>query len=204
MFVAAIGCLYDPDERCGENQVYSELDSLCVCAAETAPTEQGCEPCGEDEVAGPNGCDCAEGFSRPEPDAACEETPAALGVDCDAGNAPCSDARFNHCQVVEDASGYCTSTDCSSTADCEGGYACDTTASPSYCRRPPVGAGRSCSSDDDCAGTEATYCDTFMSQSCLVQGCSPSSDDCFEGSECCDLSGFGVAEPLCVPKGECQ
>jgi hypothetical protein len=60
-----------------------------------------------------------------------------------------------------------------------------------------------CTSEADCAGTEATYCDIFVSRSCLVQGCSLDPDNCFEGWECCDLSAFGIPMPLCLPLGAC-
>jgi hypothetical protein len=38
---------------------------------------------------------------------------------------------------------------------------------------------------------------------CLVQGCSLTSNDCFEGRTCCDLSKVGMPEPLCLPQGAC-
>jgi hypothetical protein len=31
-----------------------------------------------------------------------------------------------------------------------------------------------------------------------------SSDNCFSGTECCDLSAFGIAMPVCIPAGACQ
>ena len=51
---------------------------------------------------------------------------------------------------------------------------------------------------------EATYCDTFKSHSCLVQGCSLTPNNCFSGWECCDLSAFGVPQPICVAQGACS
>jgi hypothetical protein len=197
---ALLGCVFDEAERCGENQVFSATDGLCVCEPGAAKTEQGCVPCGVDEVAGPNGCACPEGFTRPTPEAACELVPSALGLACDTVSAPCADARYDHCQIVSGTSGYCTSADCTSSAECENGYACDTTASPAFCRRPPLGAGQPCSSAADCAGTEATHCDAVVSRSCLVEGCTLSPNNCFEGMQCCDLSAFGLTAPLCVPQ----
>jgi hypothetical protein len=180
-------------------------DELCVCDENSAYVEElGCVPCGEHEIPGASGCECAPGYQRSGPAAACEALPAGQGVACNATDMPCTDAEYGVCQMVDATHGYCTSTGCSSSDDCEGDYACDTAASPAVCIRPPVGQGQSCASAEDCAGTEATYCDTFVNQACLVQGCSLDPDDCFPGWECCDLSAFGVAEPICIPEGDCQ
>lgn len=124
----------------------------------------------------------------------------ALGAECSTDSS-CSDPAFNHCEMST-TGGYCTSTGCSE-GECSGGYACDTSASPSVCRRPPNGLGKSCTSASDCAGTEATFCDTFMAHACLVANCSLEPNNCFTGYECCDLSPFGVPAPLCVPTGAC-
>lgn len=62
----------------------------------------------------------------------------------------------------------------------------------------PDGLGMSCQTDADCAGTEAEYCDLFVTFGCLVAGCSIGGDDCPTGYECQDLSGFGGPGPVCV------
>ena len=196
-------CTYDPDDRCGPNQVVYGDNQRCVCAPGTAWTDKGCVACGPNEVSGPSGCQCAPGYSRPAPGAACEAAPSGLGADCDVDSEPCTDPAFPHCQPVDGTSGYCTTSDCTSSADCDGGYACDASESPSYCRRPPLGAGMPCTSNDDCAGTEATYCDVFVSGTCLVEGCTVDPNDYFEGTECCDLSAFGIPLPICIPEGAC-
>jgi hypothetical protein len=180
-------------------------NELCVCDENSAYVEElGCVPCGEHEIPGASGCECAPGYQRSGPAASCEALPAGQGVACNETDMPCTDAEYGVCQMVDATHGYCTSTGCSSSDDCEGDYACDTAVSPAVCIRPPVGQGQSCASAEDCAGTEATYCDTFVNQACLVQGCSLDPDDCFPGWECCDLSAFGVAEPICIPEGDCQ
>jgi len=196
-------CTFDPDDRCGENQVIYGDNVRCVCAEGSALTAEGCVRCAEGEVAGENGCVCAAGESRPAPGAPCEATPAGLGVSCDTQEMPCSDATYDHCETGEGTQGYCTNVDCSDPGDCQGGFACDTESSPSVCRRPPLGLGKACESDADCAGGEATYCDAFVSRTCLVSDCSLTADDCFVGYACCDLSAFGVPQPLCVPEGTC-
>jgi len=178
-------CVYDSSDRCGPNQVMYE-DLRCVCDEFSAQTATGCERCGANEVPGATGCEPAGG----------------IGAACDATK-PCTDAVYNHCEAGANGSGYCTKADCASTDDCTGGYACDLSVTPSVCRRPPAGLGMSCTADADCAGTEATYCDTFQSHSCLVQGCSVAPDNCFTGWDCCDLSAFLVPQPICVPEGAC-
>ena len=195
-------CVYDASDRCGPHQVmYQNL--RCVCDAESAPTATGCVLCGSNEVPGATGCTCKAGYSKPVPSGVCEPTPMGLGTACEVST-DCKDAKFDHCEAGTDGKGYCTDTGCSSSADCTGGYACDAEVTPSVCRRPPLGLGTSCTSEADCAGTEATYCDSFQTHSCLVQGCSLTPDNCFSGWECCDLSGFGVPQPICVAQGACS
>ena len=195
-------CTYNASDRCGPHQVMYE-NLRCVCDAQSAPTDTGCVLCTADEVPSSTGCTCKPGYTKPGAGGVCAPTPMGLGTACDA-NTPCTDPKFAHCEAGADGKGYCTDTGCSSSADCTGGYACDAQVTPSICRRPPVGAGVSCTSDADCAGTEATYCDTFLAHSCLVQGCSVTPDNCFSGSECCDLTMFGIPKPICIPQGTCS
>jgi hypothetical protein len=194
-------CVYDSSDRCGPNEVMYE-DLRCVCDAFSAATATGCERCEADEVPGAMGCECKPGYTKPDAESACAPAPMGLGAACDATTA-CEDPEFNHCEAGADGKGYCTKTDCASPEDCSGGFACDAAVTPSVCRRPPLGLAMSCTSDADCAGTEATYCDTFQSHSCLVQGCSVTPDNCFTGWDCCDLSAFGVPQPICIPEGAC-
>lgn len=198
---AVAGCIYDDDDRCSDNQV--AFDSLCVCAPGSAWTAQGCVVCAENEQPGANGCECVAGFARPSAEAACEPLPSGLGDACDTVDAPCGEGPFDHCQVVSGTSGYCTRIDCGDSLPCEGGYACETRSGAPFCRRAPLGLGTPCESADDCAGTEATWCDTFQTQQCIVQGCSLADQDCFGDQVCCDLSQFGVPVPLCLPAGGC-
>jgi hypothetical protein len=191
------GCVYDADEPCGEDLVVYGDNARCVCPEGTAYTPTGCVACGEHEVPTEAGCSCEEGYSRPTADAACEETPSGLGADCDPA-APACEAPYDHCEPTSDG-GYCTTEDCTTNADCEGGYACN---EDSVCQRPPLGLGAACTGHADCAGTEATYCDTFVTNTCQVQGCQLDPNDCFSGFDCCDLSGFGLPA-LCVATGMC-
>ncbi len=191
-------CLYDADQRCGDGLEYDSKDMRCVCPSGTVYAATGCVACQEHELASPAGCVCEEGYSRPTSDAACAPAPQGLGAECSPSSSSCA-APFDHCEPSGD-SGYCTAS-CASSADCEGGYACNT---ESICQRPPAGLGQSCETPDDCAGTEATFCDTFQTHSCQVQGCQLDPNNCFAGYECCDLSAFGLPQPLCVPQGLCM
>jgi len=203
LLASSFGCVYDPSHRCDENETLSSDGRQCTCVPSAAMTAHGCTLCKANEVPGKGTCDCAPGYSRPTPDAACQQAPSALGLACDPQSAPCTDATYSTCHLTSGSAGYCTSTGCSTSADCASGYACDTSASPFFCARPPVGAGQACQSTADCAGTEATYCDSAVTHQCHVEGCTLAPDNCFSGSVCCDLSTFGVAKPFCVQTGTC-
>jgi hypothetical protein len=197
----AVGaCTFDPDERCSSHQTIYGDNNRCVCEEGAVLTAAGCVPCGEHEVPGNGECVCESGYTRALDGVACEPAPEALGTACSADK-PCTDATFSHCQSTADQTGYCTNIGCTSSSECSGGYACDTSAQPSVCKRPPTGLGKSCATESDCAGGEASFCDTVQSHSCLVANCSLDPDDCFEGWTCTDLSMFGMPIPLCLPKG---
>ncbi len=191
----AFACVLDTDDLCGPNQVIWGDDDRCVCAEGMGYTPQGCVPCGSNEISSPAGCVCNAGYARPAAGQACEEV--QIGAPCTA-DAECSNPLYTHCQVTP-FGGYCTAAGCASSAECTSGYACDTGASPSYCKRPPVGAGVACALPEDCAGTEALFCDTFVSLSCLVQDCDDAANPCFEGTECCPFGGVNI----CIPAGAC-
>jgi hypothetical protein len=193
------GCLYDGDAPCGPGQLAYGDNARCVCPARSAYTPTGCVACGEHEVPTPSsGCTCEPSFIRNETTHACEPMPVGLGAACDPA-APICNAPYDHCEPAG-ASGYCTKTGCKSSDDCENNYGC---SAAGVCQRPPTGLSKACTSDADCAGTEATYCDTFVTHSCLVQGCTLAPDNCFAGFECCDLSSYGIAQPLCIAAGAC-
>lgn len=195
----ATGCVL-----CGANEEIGATGCVCKAGYGRAAATAACTACGQNEVTGASGaCECATGFSRASATSVCEAAAAAMGVACDASSSPCTDTTFNHCHVVSGTSGYCTKQGCTTAADCGGGYMCDLTAAPSYCRRPPVGAGKDCTNDADCAGTEATYCNAYQTKKCQVQGCTLAPNNCFTGTVCCDYTAFGVAQYQCVAEGTC-
>jgi hypothetical protein len=195
-------CTFDPDDRCGPNQVAWITDERCVCAEGTAYTEAGCVPCGEHEVATQAGCACETGYGRPTPTDSCSPLPEGIGLECST-DAQCVDPAYPHCQASVGGTGYCTTQNCSEGAACNGGYSCNAVGSPTFCQRPPVAAGRPCATDADCAGTDALFCDTVVSFTCLVRDCLTSAEGCFPGFECCDLTSFGIPA-VCLAVGLCQ
>jgi hypothetical protein len=203
LLAGAVGCVYDPNHRCDDYEVLSADGRQCVCMPGAAMTAHGCTLCGANEVAGNGTCDCVAGYSRPAPGLACQQVPSAQGAACDTLSAPCTDPTYTTCHVTNGTAGYCTNVGCTTSAECPNGYACAVDAQPPYCRRPPVGAGRACQTSADCASSEATYCDSFMTHQCLVQGCALAPDNCFAGTVCCDLTSFGVPQPICVQSGTC-
>lgn len=53
----------------------------------------------------------------------------------------------------------------------------------------PSGQGMSCTAGgNECAGLEASYCESMLLGQCLVQGCSPGGADCSVGWTCCDIA----------------
>lgn len=221
------GCVYDGDNRCGDRQVfYANGLERCVCDATSVWTKTGCVPCGLNEVPGASGCvckagygraaaadacvacginevtgttgacECAPGYARASAQAACALTSAAPGAACDAVASPCGGDTFKYCYAFAGTKGYCTTEGCTRVTDCPTGYACNLSGATSFCQK--VGLGLACNSSSDCAGTEATYCDSTASRVCLIQGCNLTADNCPTGYECCDMSTSGLSQPLCV------
>jgi hypothetical protein len=200
MAIAGASCVLDSSERCGPNQMIAGEAESCVCVPQALYTPTGCVLCGENEMPGATACECVPGFVRGA-GGACEVAVAGLGSPCST-EMPCTDATYTHCATSSIGQSYCTKTGCTGDADCTNGYGCDKSGAEPFCRRRPVGLGMSCMGDPDCAGTEAAACDPFA-HACVENGCSLTADSCFSGTECCDLSAFGVPLPTCVPKGAC-
>lgn len=200
--LAAVACLHDSGRPCGAGYIET-AEGFCACPAGFAPVAgtARCAPCGANEIVVAAACVCAPGFARASAGAPCEVE--GLGAACDTAGAPCPSQTFPTCHAVQGTAGYCTVTGCAAAQGCAGGFTCDESVAPSYCKRPPVGQGRPCASSADCAGTEATYCESFQLKQCLVEGCAPQGDDCSAGHTCCDLSRLGLAKTLCLPVSAC-
>jgi hypothetical protein len=203
LIAGLVGCLYDPDDVCSRNQKLHEGVCVCVDGAILAEDRDGCTLCGADEVVSGDSCACSEGYARSDEGAPCEPLPAGLGADCTPGGVPCADDNFDYCRPLDEATGYCTSSGCETSEDCEAGHACADDGELTFCKRPPTGQGMTCDSAADCTGYEATYCESFQAHICLVSGCTVSPNSCHEGWACCDLSALGLNETLCVEQGAC-
>jgi hypothetical protein len=200
--LSLFGCIVeDGDKACSKNQVRVDGEGLLFC--ECAPgyiidttNNVDCIPCGENEQAVKGKCECSEGFTRPSEGAACQMS--ALGAAC-SDNAGCS-GDFPVC-VVGSGGGYCTES-CTASTDCERGWVCDTAASGKACKKPPTGYGMSCMTAADCAGNDASFCESFQSKSCQVE-CSKTKP-CPGDWGCCDFTVMVIClEPSALMGGMC-
>lgn len=61
-----------------------------------------------------------------------------------------------------------------------------------------AGVDTPCTSDADCAGFDANFCETAVSGSCLVKECDPTDPKaCSPGHHCCEFPSLGLPN-LCV------
>jgi hypothetical protein len=201
--LVAAGCIYDSNDRCGPHMMLSDI-ATCVCVDGYVLENTACVACPEREHEKNGACVCDDGLQRLSEGAACTDVPeAGLGAVC-SNASPCLDPEFSLCAAASNGDRYCTSSGCSTLADCPAGYDCaHPEAGASFCRRSPVGQGATCAGDADCAGGEATFCEPLFSHACLVQGCSLTANDCFDGWECCDVSAYNMPIPICIPAGNC-
>jgi hypothetical protein len=191
------GCLFDPDDRCGENQVFE--DGACACTDDAAFVDGVCVACDEGEVPTDAGCVCAAGLA-PSADGGCEESIAGLGRAC-AGDDDCEPEGASLCLLEDgETEGVCTVGGCETAADCPLEYACDVARDPALCLPPPTGYGAPCESASDCAEFEASYCETLQEKVCLVE-CAADPGLCLGDYACCDYGSLG-ATAVCVPPGE--
>lgn len=108
--------------------------------------------------------------------------------------------------------GACVAQSGGATGAVDGGAdasAADAAAGEDAASEPlPTGLGASCSSNADCAAFDATFCDSFMSHSCLVEKCATGENACPGGWACCDFSALLSGLSICTPEdqlsnGEC-
>ena len=186
-------------ERCDENQERGAGQvNACVCVEGTVPDPRGygCTPCGENETAVGSECRCVEGFERKSSSAPCVEAESgSMGAACDEAS-DCS-AQSPYCARAEDA-GYCTTAGCKMQDACPTNWRCETSEDGSFCAQPPKGLGQPCTSQDDCADTQATYCDRFYTNQCYIEKCVTGEQQCPSGSVCCDVRSI-VSTSICVP-----
>lgn len=91
--------------------------------------------------------------------------------------------------------------ECESSSNCPPGELCDRHGS-GRCAPAPAGLGSSCTSAADCASGEATFCETFSTRTCQVQGCKELAGVCPGDFLCCDFAV--LATSLCIPPDTAQ
>lgn len=191
VLVAAGGCVYDANNLCGQYMTYDAALEACVCVDNAIVEDLGCAPCPADEVVIAGACGCAPGSAKSAADV-CERI-AGLGDPCESAS-DCTSSTYAYCAPGV-AGSTCTST-CEDDTDCADAYTCATWEPQPYCREF-VGLGASCVSSADCAETDATFCDTYESHTCIVAGCSLDNGACPRGTMCCDFSQYGFGT-LCA------
>jgi hypothetical protein len=192
------GCIFNPDERCGDHQVYDSISLGCKCVAGALASKDGCVPCpaNEEPVAGM--CACKTGFKRGAA-GVCEVSQSLQNTACT--GTTCADAQYSRCAPGPQGTGYCTSP-CTSTAGCDNGWVCTTWEPTPYCKRPPTGAGTPCTTQAQCAAFDANVCETSQAKACIVTGCMVTPNTCSGGAVCCDFSMLG-GSTVCVAPGSC-
>lgn len=194
---ALSGCLVSGD-RCDANQVELKGDSFgCVCAEGAVPDPRGygCVKCGENEEAVAEKCECKMGFHKPSPDKPCEEsTGGVLGAEC-SDTLPCADP-YPYC-ASSGSESFCTTQGCTGSEECETGWRCNTPGAAGFCEQP-AGLGKACTSPADCAGTEATFCESFVTRTCIIEKCVEDPAVCPGGNVCCDMTAL-IGTSVCTP-----
>jgi hypothetical protein len=177
-FIAAAGgCLVDEGDPCGTGGFVVAGDRACVCPAGSVPVAGRCQPCAEHELASGSACVCEEGYVR-------DATRRCALVSA----SPTPDAGGGGGELVGAA--------CTSSTGCAAGALCDVYGS-GRCEPAPAGLGMACSAAEDCASSEATYCELFSSRTCQIQGCAGRAGSCPGDLACCDYSILGTS--LCIP-----
>jgi hypothetical protein len=169
---ALVACSYDSDQPCGKDR---ELrDGLCHCKGDDIDRDGEC--------------------IAPAP------LKGGLADECNEDDKPCESEKYDTCHLVSEDRGYCTSSGCSTEADCEQGWFCVTDADPSYCKREPTGQGAACSSEDGCAEFDANFCVmASFGAFCVERDCTEAS--CSPGYVCQDFSAVIPGVPLiCAPE----
>ena len=187
------GCLYDPDERCGEHQVL-EADA-CQCIETAVLIGNQCVPCEKDKVPGEAECVCDEGFvTSATGECLSPNGTEGQGEVC-TDDSDCVETGAATC-VTDAVGSYCTVTGCESYEDCLDGYACDLDGDESFCARAPTGLDETCGSTDDCSEFEASYCETALEKKCKVE-CKNDPGVCHGDWVCCDYTAL-IGAALCL------
>jgi hypothetical protein len=195
----ALGDCLVTDEKCDENQLLTSGNlNVCVCVPGTVrdPRGYGCSKCGANENAVSGVCECKPGFERKTKTAACMvSSGGVLGAACDEAT-PCAEP-YAYC-AASGGEQFCTTSGCTTQDACPSAWRCDRSQAKAFCARPPIGLERACARAEDCAASEATFCDTFFTNKCYVEKCVTGENACPSEYVCCDLAAI-VHTSVCVP-----
>jgi hypothetical protein len=163
---------------------------VCPAGSVSGSVLGRCAVCGAYERAAGTACQCVEGYVRDATTRQCAAEPSPGDPDA---------------SVAAPAPGGPLGGECSMSNACAPGLLCDI-HDTGLCVAGPAGLGMTCGATADCAGTEATYCESFSTRTCQIQGCRETSGRCPGDMACCDFSIIGVS--LCVPsdaltEGQC-
>lgn len=192
------GCLYDPQDRCGENQELAETGDACVCIDGAAQIGRECILCGDNEVPGQGACDCEEGYDR-NGAGVCVRGFDGFAEEC-SDDSDCPEDGASRC-VSSDSGSFC-SLDCEEASDCPSPAGCEVDETEPYCVPAPSGLDTPCSSSDECEPFEANYCETMLENKCKVQ-CKDEPGVCHGDWACCDYSNL-IGAALCVSSSDLE
>jgi hypothetical protein len=156
-------------------------------------------------------CGANQHYDAEQAYCACDEGYALTGTSC----VPCGEHEVGSSDGCICSEGYgretpdakCTELgdverNCETAADCPVNYGCDKSKSPGTCVAPPDGLGLPCTSSDDCESHTASYCETVVAHSCVVNDCAPDPSKCHGDWVCCDIAL--LTQSLCVPPDELE
>lgn len=192
------GCLYDGDERCGQNQELSESGDACVCVDGAAQIGKVCVVCGENEVPGEGECVCDELYEK-NGAGQCVSALLGFGEEC-TDDSDCPETGAERCVAIDGGS-ICTSS-CESAADCPSPAGCAIDAEDPFCVPAPSGLDVACASSDECAEFDASYCETMLENKCKVQ-CKDEPGVCHGDFACCDYTSL-IGAALCISPGDLE
>lgn len=225
--LAGSSCMYDKNKPCGDDwDVDKDANGnpRCVCPEGSVYSPTGCIECGEHQIVQGAACVCEEGFIMGS-DNTCQEAPPDTSTTSSTtgaggtGNSSSSGTTGESGAAGaagEGGAGDSTSTESTTT---DGGSTTSTTGSAPECAanddcdpteicdagvcRLPTGWGSACDTNDQCAGFEAGWCDTYQ-HACTVSDCTSTPKTCPAAYDCCDLTGFGAGFTImCIPAGFC-
>lgn len=194
----ASACLVDTSKVCGDNFVEAK-DGSCVCPEGQVVKAGKCTkadkpskpaPSKDDDTTSGQDPDEADDTENKDDGPSTPASDAAIAKDGGATSNPTgNDAGPTPTEPTEDMP------KCTSSTECAEGELCDVHET-GQCQPAPGGLGSDCSSADDCAGTEATYCELFSTRTCQIEGCKELDGVCPGDMVCCEYAV--LSNSLCV------